>query len=148
MPAHISPPSSGTPVLSGKDFQMTIKLPTKKMEFGDQDEGFVKQLAKDIGCHYSKANPRTYSLNKFNSDIQGEMGVFAWVHKEEKDYFWVATRKIWIEAARAKDNAGKKKSTASCFPRDNQLADDSVVFDSRGNYEKTVSSLKLVHKMR
>ena len=126
----------------------TIKAPTKKMEFGEQDESFIKQLAKDIGCHYSKANPRTYCLNKFNSAIQGEMGVFAWVHKEENDYFWVATRKIWIEAARDKANAGRKISRTSYLPRDFQHADDSVSFDTKDNYDNTVSSLKLVHKMR
>ncbi len=127
---------------------MTIKMPTKKIEFGELDEVFIKQLAKDIGCHYSKANPRTYSLNRFNSAVHGEMGVFAWVHKENDNYFWVATRKIWIEAARAKANAGRKKSSASCFPRDTQHADDSVSFDTKDNYEKTVSSLKLVCKLR
>jgi len=127
---------------------MTIKIPSRKIEFGIEDETFVKQLAKDIGCHYCKANPRTYSLNKFSSEVQGEMGVFAWVHKEEKDYFWVATRKIWIEAARAKANAGRKISQTSFVPRNNQHADDSVSLDARDNYENTVSSLKLVHNMR
>jgi hypothetical protein len=123
-------------------------MPTKKMEFGEQDESFIKQLAKDIGCYYCKANIRTYSLNKFKSSIQGEMGAFAWVHKEEDEYFWVATRKIWIEAAKAKATARSKASKPSCFPRDNQHADDSVSFDTRDNYEKTVNSLKLVNKMR
>jgi hypothetical protein len=126
----------------------TNKMPTKKMEFGDQDESFIKQLAKDIGCHYSKANPRTYSLNKTDSDVHGEMNVFAWVHKEESNYFWVATRKIWIEAARDKANAGRKSSKPSCLPRNNQHQDDSVCLDARDNYDKTVSSLKMVHKMR
>ena len=118
------------------------------MEFGEQDESFIKQLAKDVGCHYRKANPRTYSLNKFKSDIQGEMGVFAWVHKEENDYFWVATRKIWMEAAKAKALSRRKASKPSCFPRDIQHADDSVSFDTKDNYEKTVSSLRLMNKMR
>lgn len=131
-----------------KDFSMTVKMPTRKMEFCEQDEDFIKQLARDIGCHFRKANPRTYSLNKFKSDNQGEMGVFAWVHKEENDYFWVATRKIWIEAARAKAIAGRKASKPSCLPRDIQHADDSVSFDTKDNYDKTVSSLKMIHKMR
>jgi hypothetical protein len=60
----------------------------------------------------------------------------------------VATRKIWIQAAKAEDISDRKKAGGSVFPRDNQLADDSVVFDTRSNYDKTVSSLKLVHKMR
>ena len=118
------------------------------MEFGEQDENFIKQLAKDIGCYYYKANERTYSLNKSKSNIQGEMGVFAWVHKEEDDYFWVATRKIWVEEARAKALASRKKSTRSCFSRDTQHADDSVSFDTRDNYDKTISSLKLINKLR
>ncbi len=70
---------------------------TKTIEFGEQDKDFIRQLAKDVGCHYYKANERTYNLNKCNSDIRSEMGVFAWVHKEAEDYFWVATRKIWVE---------------------------------------------------
>jgi hypothetical protein len=127
---------------------MPIKLPIRKMEFVEQDENFVKQLAADIGCYFSKANTRTYCLNKFASDVQGEMGVFAWVHKEDNNYFWVATRKTWIEAARAQDDAGRKKSAAPCFSRNTQHQDDSVSFDMRGNYDKTVNSLKLVHKMR
>jgi len=65
---------------------MITKMPTKKIEFGEQDENFVKKLAQDIGCYYCKANQRTYSLNKYKSKIQGKMGVFAWVHKEDDDY--------------------------------------------------------------
>ena len=118
------------------------------MEFGEADEIFVKQLARDIGCHYNKLNPRTYSLTRVNSAVNGEMGVFAWVHKEENDYFWVATRKIWMEQAKAKAIAGRRASKAECFPRDFQHADDSVSFDTRDSYDKTVSSLKLINKMR
>jgi len=125
------------------------------MEFIEQDENFVKQLAKDIGCQYTKANPRTYSLIKNPSSVPGETGaglspqvVFAWVHKEDNNYFWVATRKAWIEAARVSDDAGRKKSAAPCFGRNTQHQDDSVSFDMRGNYDKTILSLKLVHKMR
>jgi hypothetical protein len=127
---------------------MTIKKPMKKMAFAEQDEGFVRQLATDIGCYYSKANEHTYSLHKFSSDVLGEMGAFAWVHKEEKDYFWVATRKIWIEQARAKADAGKKALKIGCLPRDTQHAEDSVCFDTRDSYQKTISSLRLVNKMR
>ncbi len=133
---------------AGKEPYMIEKRPMKKMEFAEQDESFVKQLAKDIGCHYSKANDRTYSLNKFSSDVHGEMGVFAWVHKEENDYFWVATRKIWIEQARAKADAGKKALKIGCLPRDIQRGEDSVSFDTRDSYQKTVSSLSLINKMR
>jgi hypothetical protein len=127
---------------------MIINKPTKKMEFDEQDEDFIKKLAKDIGCHYCKANERTYSLNKFKSAIHGEMGVFGWVHKEESNYFWVSTRKIWVENARAKALASRKKSTVSCFSRDTQHADDSVSFDTKNDYLKTVSTLKLINKMR
>ncbi|MHB8105421.1 MAG: hypothetical protein ACYDG5_07790 [Dehalococcoidales bacterium] len=127
---------------------MITKRPTKKMEFDAQDESFIQQLAKDIGCHYCKANERTYSLNKFASAVHGEMGVFGWVHKEDTDYFWVATRKIWVEAARAKALSGRKKSTVSCFSRDTQHADDSVSYDTKNDYQKAVSSLKLINKMR
>ncbi len=126
---------------------MITKMPTKKMEFGEQDESFIKQLAKDVGCHYYKANERTYSLNKFNSDIHSEMGVFAWVHKEDRDYFWVATRKVWVEEAMARALVGRK-SPAGCFPRDNQHAEDSVCFNMRDDYQKTVRALSLINKGR
>lgn len=126
---------------------MIIKKPMRKIAFVEQDENFVKQLARDIGCHYYKANDRTYSLNKSSSDVLGEMGAFAWVHKEEKDYFWVATRKIWIEQARAKADAGKKAIKIGCLPKNAQHAEDSVCFDTRDSYQKTVSSLRLIHKM-
>ncbi len=125
---------------------MVAKQPRRTMEFGEQDEDFIKKLAGDIGCHYSKANERTYNLKKFKSDIQGEMGVFAWVHKENEDYFWVATRKIWVEEARAKALGGRKKSGINCFPRDTRHAEDSVCFDTKDDYLKTVRALSLINK--
>jgi hypothetical protein len=125
---------------------MIDKRPRKTMEFGEQDEVFIKQLARDIGCHYSKANERTYNLNRFNSDVQSEMGIFAWVHKEEANYYWVATRKAWLEEAKAKALAGRKSSRVNCFPRDIQHAEDSVCFNIKDNYEKTVKALSLINK--
>jgi hypothetical protein len=131
---------------TGKELPMISKRPRRTLEFGEQDEDFIKKLAVDVGCHYSKANERTYNLNKFKSDIQSEMGVFAWVHKEDRDNFWVATRKVWVEEAKAKVLAGRKKSGISCFPRDNQHAEDSVCFDIKDDYRKTVQALNLINK--
>jgi len=125
---------------------MLAKNKTKTIEFGEQDEGFIKQLAKDIGCHYCKANERTYNLNKFDSDIHSEMGVFAWVHKEDNDCFWISTRKIWVEEAKAKVVAARKASGINCFPRDTKPAEDTVCFDTKDGYQKTVSALRLINK--
>jgi hypothetical protein len=121
--------------------------PRKTMDFIEQDEDFIRKLARDIGCHYSKANERTFNLCKSKSSIPNEMGVFAWIHKEEKGYFWVATRKIWVEAARAKALASRKKRGTHCFPRDNQHAEDSVCFDTKADYKKTVEALSLINKL-
>jgi hypothetical protein len=129
-----------------RGLSMNDKKPRRTMEFGEQDEDFIKKLAGDIGCHYSKANDRTYNLNKYKSGIQGEMGVFAWVHKEEKDYFWIATRKVWVEEAKAKALAGRKRTGVNCFPRDNQHAEDSVCFSTKDDYQKTVRVLSLIKK--
>jgi len=134
------------PGLTGTGLLMITKKPTRTMEFSEQDENFIKKLAGDIGCHYSKANERTYNLHKFKSDIQGKMDVFAWVHKEKDDCFWVATRKIWVEEARAKALAGRKKSRINCFPRDTQHAEDSVCSDLNDDYLKTVKALSLINK--
>ena len=125
---------------------MIAKKPTRTIEFGEQDEDYIRQLAKDIGCHYSKANEHTYNLNRYDSSIHGEMGVFAWVHKEEKDYFWIATRKVWVEEAKAKARASRKASGITCFPRDNQEG-DSICFDPRDDYQKTVRVLRLINKV-
>ena len=114
------------------------------MEFIEHDEDFIIKLAKDIGCYYSKANERTYNLTKFKSDVQGKQGVFAWIHKEEKDYFWVATRKIWVEQAKAKALASKKISGFNGFPIDYQQAEDSVCFNTKTDYQKAVRVLSLV----
>ncbi len=127
---------------------MIDKQPRRTMEFGEQDEDFIRKLAKDVGCHYSKANERTYNLKKRASDVQSEMGVFAWVHKEEDDYFWVATRKIWVEQARAKAISGRSKTKANCFSRDTQHAEDSVCFNVKDDYQKTVRALTMINKMR
>jgi hypothetical protein len=125
---------------------MIDKKPRRTMEFGEQDEDFIKKLAGDIGCHYSKANDHTYNLNKFKSDINGEMGIFAWVHKEDRDYFWVATRKIWVEEAKAMALAGRKRSGTNDIPRDTQRAEDSVCFNMKDDYQKTVRALSLINK--
>ena len=127
---------------------MLAKKTTKTIDFVEQDEGFIKKLAKDIGCYYCKANERTYNLNKFDSDIHSEMGVFAWVHKEDNDCFWISTRKIWVEEAKAKVLASRKTSGINCFPRDTQHAGDSVNFDTQDGYEKSVSVLRLIKKAR
>ncbi len=127
---------------------MIIKQPRRTMEFVEQDEDFIKKLAGDIGCHYSKANQRTYNLNKFKSDVNGEMGVFAWVHKEDSNYFWVATRKIWVEQVRDKAISGRKKSRTNYFSRDTQHAEDSVCFNMKDDYQKTVRALSMINKMR
>jgi hypothetical protein len=127
---------------------MPVKSKTKTIEFDEQDEGFIKQLAKDIGCRYCKANERTYNLNKFASDIHSERGIFAWVHKEDNGCFWISTRKIWVEEAKAKVLAGRKVPGINCFPRDTQHAEDSVSFDTKDGYQKTVSALRLIKKIR
>lgn len=127
---------------------MINKMPSRTMEFLDQDEEFIQKFASAVGCYYFKANDRTYNLCKSDTDIPREMGVFAWVHKEEKEYFWVTTRKIWVEEARAKAAAGRKKQRAQYFPRDNQHAEDSVCFDMKFDYDKVVEALRLINKLR
>jgi hypothetical protein len=123
-----------------------VKNAFKKIGFVNEDEDFIKKFAKAVGCYYFKANERTYNLNRFTSDIPSKMGVFAWVHKESNDYFWVSTRKIWVEEARAKAMAGRKAQGINCFTRDTQQADDSVSFNTQDDYDKTVSILKLIKK--
>ncbi len=125
---------------------MIDRKPRKTMEFGEQDEDFIKKLARDIGCHYSKANERTYRLNKFDSEVHSEMGVFAWVHKEDSGCFWVATRKIWMEKAKTMALAERKNRGINCFPRDIQHAEDSVCFNTQDDYLKTVKVLNLIKK--
>jgi len=124
---------------------MTEKSQSKKMEFLAEDEGFITRLAQAIGCHYSKANDRTYNLNRHESAVQGEMGVFAWVHKEGDDAFWISTRKVWVEETRIKALAGKTSMYMNCFPRYTQRSGDSINFDTKNNYQKTVGVLTLMN---
>jgi hypothetical protein len=46
----------------GKGITMIDKRPRKTIEFGEHDEEFIKQFAKDIGCHYSKAKESSHNL--------------------------------------------------------------------------------------
>ncbi len=124
---------------------MLTKQPSRTMEFTDQDEGFIRQLSGDIGCYYRKASGLTYSLNRCDSDIHSEMGVFAWVHKEGDDYFWVTTRRVWMEEARTSALAGGRASGMTCFPRYAQDG-DSVFLDASAGYQKTVRVLKLINE--
>jgi len=126
---------------------MLTKNQPKITEFIEEDEGFIKKLAKAIGCHYSKANEHTYNLNKFDSDIPGKRGVFAWVHKDGADSFWISTRKIWVEEAREKVLSGRNSAGKNCFSRDTQRAGDSISLGTKDDYQKTVSVLTLVKKL-
>jgi hypothetical protein len=125
---------------------MIDSRPKKTIAFAERDEEFVKQLATNIGCHYAKANNRTYNLNKNKAGDSGEQGVFAWVHKEGDRFFWVTTRKTWVEEAKARILAGRKKENVSYFPRDVQRAEDSVCFNTKLEYLNTVKVLKLIFK--
>ena len=127
---------------------LLVKNKTKTIEFGEQDEDFIKQLAEDIGCYYRKANERTYKLNKFDTEIHSEMGVFAWVHKQSTDCFWISTRKVWVEEAKTKVLAASKASGINYFPRDTQPTEDTVCFDTKDDYLKTVRVLSLINKSR
>jgi hypothetical protein len=127
---------------------MPVKNALKKIGFVDEDEGFIKKLAQAIGCYYAQANERTYTLKRFASNIPSKMGAFAWVHKEEADCFWVSTRKIWVEKAKVKVMASRMASGVNRYPRDIQHAEDSVSFDTKNSYHKTVSVLKMINKMR
>jgi hypothetical protein len=124
---------------------MISKKPRRTMEFCNNDKDFIKHFAGDIGCHYSQANERTFNLNRFESDNQGEKGIFAWIHKEDK-YLWVATRKVWIEQAKAEALANRKTFEFNCFSRDSEHAEDSVYFNINDDYEKTVKVLSLINK--
>ncbi len=126
---------------------MTLVSKVKTIEFGIQDEEFIKHLARDIGCYYSQLNERTYNLNRVDTSIQSGMGVFAWVHKEDIDSFWISTRKVWVEEARAKVLAGRQSSLINCFPKDMQHSKDSVSFDTKEGYIRTITVLKLIHQM-
>jgi hypothetical protein len=128
-----------------KEGSVISKKPRRTMEFCIQDEGFIKNFAGDIGCHYSQANERTFNLNKFKSDNQCDKGVFAWIHKEE-GYLWVSTRKVWLERVRAEALANRKAFEINCFSRDNEHAEDSVYFNINDDYEKTVKVLSLINK--
>ncbi len=125
---------------------MITKQPRRTMNFGEHDEAFIKKFAKDIGCNYSKANEHTYNLNKFKSDIPSEKGIFAWVHKEDRGYFWVTTRKIWVAEAKTKAMSSRKKSGINCFSRDTHHAEDSVCFNVKDDYQKTVEILSMINK--
>ncbi len=121
--------------------------PTRTMEFGEQDETFIKKLAKDIGCHYSMSNKTTYNLSRSDSNNKREMGVFAWVHKEDDEYFWVATRRAWMEEAKARVVACKEAIQIDCFPRDYDRNADSICLDTKDSYEGTIKALKLINQL-
>lgn len=127
---------------------MLAKKPQRTIEFAQEDEVFLKKLAGDIGCYCSKVNERTYSLNKLKTGVQGKRGAFAWVHKESHDYFWVSTRKVWVDQAKLKALAGKNAAIVNSFPRDIQQAEDSVCFDTRADYSNAVTVLGLIKKIR
>jgi hypothetical protein len=125
---------------------MITKQPTRTLAFEEKDEELVSKLAADIGCYYSKANDRTYNLNQFDAAGQRERGVFAWVHKKEKNCLWVSTRIAWVEQARTMVMVGRNKSGLNCFPKQDRHAEDSLSLDIREDYDKSVRLLTLINK--
>ncbi len=125
---------------------MIAKQPARTLVFEEQDEKLVSKLAADVGCHYSKANDRTFNLNRSGGTGQRQKGVFAWVHKEEKNCLWVSTRIIWVEQARTMVLAASNKSGLNCFPKQDRHAEDSLSLDLNQDYDKKVRLLTLINK--
>jgi hypothetical protein len=125
---------------------MIAKQPARTLVFEEKDETLVSKLAADIGCHYSKANDRTYNLNRSGGTGQRIEGVFAWVHKEEKSCLWVSTRIIWVEQARTMVLTASNKSGLNCFPKQDRHAQDSLSLDMREDYDKKVRLLMFINK--
>jgi hypothetical protein len=119
---------------------MLIEKYRKTVGFTEGDEEFIKQIAIDIGCHYHKSNQTTYDLSTVQTEIPGKTGVFAWVHKEEKANFWIATRTTWLEEARL-------KSAGAFCPRGTKDG-DCVYFDTKADYRNTVNVLKIISQLR
>ena len=117
---------------------MKIEEQRKTAEFTGLDENFIKQISKDIGCSYFKANKFTFSLSTPDAVILGKTSIFAWVHKAETNEFWITTRKNWLDEAR-------DKSRKTHFPSDIR-GGDCVYFDTGDNYDDTVRVLKLLNK--
>jgi len=92
---------------------MIAKKPIRTLEFGEQDEDFIKQLARDIGCHYCKANERTYNLNKFASDIHRGITCFPRDTQHAEDSVCFDTQDGYqktIRALRIKDYKSPKNN--------------------------------------
>ncbi len=127
---------------------MIVKRPTRTIGFIEQDENFVKKLAQDVGCDYCKANEHTYKLNRSDADDSSGIGVFAWVHKEKDNHFWVSTRRVWVEEAKTRAVVAREEAPqVSCFPRDYDRHADSVCLDTKDNYVETVRALKLINQV-
>jgi hypothetical protein len=117
---------------------MKAEKQRKSVEFIEEDENFVRQLSKDIGCYYRKTNKITFNLSTSETRIPGKVSIFAWVHKGEKDCFWVVTKKSWLDEAR-------NISRNTHFPPNIQDG-DCISLDARDNYNDTVRVLKLLNK--
>ena len=116
---------------------MKVEKQRKSVEFIEQDENFIKQISKDVGCHYYKTNKLTFNLSTFDTTKPGKISVFAWVHKEEEGNFWVTTRKSWLDEAR---NISRKTH----FPKNTQDG-DCISFGIKDNYRDTVKVLQLLN---
>jgi hypothetical protein len=117
---------------------MKTERQRKSVEFTDQDEDFIKRISKDIGCSYCKSNKLTFSLSTFDTLIPNNTSIFAWVHKEETNDFWITTRKNWLDEAR-------NESQTTHFPSDIR-GGDCIYFDTKDSYDDTIRVLKLLNK--
>jgi len=73
-------------------------VPKGNVKFDLNDVAFIEQLCRDAGCYHHKDNSGyVESLQNYDSNIRGEMGVFAYIHKNSDGYYWVATLKDRID---------------------------------------------------
>jgi len=101
---------------------------------------FVCRLSKSVGCYCHPCNSGYCSLKKFNTDIKGRMGIFAYVSElKRKALFRVDTWERFATRAGVTDRADEQR-------HDLMWGRPGVCFfvrrDSRGDdYQKAVNAL-------
>ena len=110
---------------------------------------FVFRIGQSIGCYFHLCNSGIFSLKKVNTDINGRMGVFGWVHELKRiNAFKIATYKKLGDKSNVTHLADKEVPGLLFVSKkdDDKGAGTGIVFyvkrGSKGeDYQKAVQAL-------
>jgi hypothetical protein len=116
---------------------------------------FAVRLSRDVDCFYHTGKSETYSLKKYNTNLRGRMGVFAWIRElRRNDQFEVSTYKILGDKCHVTVLADKIVPGMHFIPKGQDDGEGTgIVFyvknkSSGADYSKTAQAMRAILQIK